>query len=485
MKILKLHCKRTWIPKYFIFCFPDIVIACIFEDGWVQRGNYCYLFRDQKQNFSNAVAECESFSADILMPKSIDIINDVTSICSEKIWIGLNGADDSEFLGDFRWVDGTALNYTNWKDGEEFDEEKLCAFMNDSQHTEWEVDKCSHKEYPFLCQKLNVEDQCLTNWTRSPNSDVCYHEMGLGTFSLATDNCSSINAEIVMPKTEEENIILAKILENRQISDIYIGLELDSTRRSFRWQDGTALSFTNWDDGNHEYWYGVASYISTCVSMSKSRNFSWYDSINCFDQNTIMCQCKLPIKDIPPNPNFVYCIDMLESTSTESNGESSHTVQSTESPYKVSIPTPDQTNASENSTLLLNILAYNGNTNSSWSTHTSTELPWNEKSFESTSAFGQKTRETTSLLGGQKTTVTRECFESCNCNESPTENELAIKLANLRSNLTIEKANLSSTIRKLTCADDQRASSRIMGYLGGFVVVIVVSFLLFMDLLSL
>ncbi|KAK3090006.1 hypothetical protein FSP39_008436 [Pinctada imbricata] len=438
----------------------------------------------QKQNFLDAVAMCESFSADILMPKSMDIINDVTSIWCDKIWIGLNGTDDSESIDDFRWIDGTALTFTNWKDEEEFDEDQLCTSMQDCGKTEWEIENCSQEEYPFVCQKLNVENQCLANWTRSPSSGVCYNEMGLGNFTEAMGNCSSINAEIVMPKTEEESKILTKILENRQIDNIFIGLELDTSRRSYQWQDGTPLSFTNWEGGNYEFWHFMAWHIDACVFMSKSWDYSWYDSIYCNLSNTIMCQCRLQVMDIPRNPNYVYCTDTLES-STERFGESSHTVQNTETSSKVSKSSLNQINTSENSTLLLKILAYSGNTNPTWSTHTKTELQWNQDSFESISAFGQKTRETTTLVWGQNTTVTRECFESCNCNESPTESELAHKLANLRSNLTIDKANLSSTIRKLTCADDQRASSRIMGYVGGAVVVIVISFLVFIDLLSL
>ena len=61
--------------------------------------------------------------------------------------------------------------------------------------------------------------------------------------------------------------------------------------------------------------------------------------------------------------------------------------------------------------------------------------------------------------------------------------ELALKVAELKKILTVDKEALSSTIRKKTSASDHRRSSQNMGFVAASIICIVFGFVVILDLL--
>ena len=61
--------------------------------------------------------------------------------------------------------------------------------------------------------------------------------------------------------------------------------------------------------------------------------------------------------------------------------------------------------------------------------------------------------------------------------------ELALKVAELKKILTVDKEALSSTKRKKTSASDHRRSSQSMGFVAASIICIVIGFVVILDLL--
>ena len=70
----------------------------------------------------------------------------VFAIFSDLVWIGLT--DDIK-EGQFKWVDGTAPNYTNWKPDQP-NTYGDCVDMD--THGEWDDVSCVKKARAFICQ---------------------------------------------------------------------------------------------------------------------------------------------------------------------------------------------------------------------------------------------------------------------------------------------------------------------------------------------
>ena len=68
------------------------------------------------------------------------------------------------------------------------------------------------------------------------------------------------------------------------------------------------------------------------------------------------------------------------------------------------------------------------------------------------------------------------------CKEEEKIGDIYEKIEETKKDMYVSKKTLSSTRRKLTCADDPRLSSKIMGVVGITVIVFVASFIVSSDI---
>lgn len=117
--------------------------------NWLDVGNsYCYSFMTQKENFESAVQFCEKQNATLPSFHSSDELNRLLPYirkAQSNLWIGLvQGVNET-----YEWLDGTALNFENWKTGEPSSTDERCTEIRHFDAL-WNDATCSVKNQ-FIC----------------------------------------------------------------------------------------------------------------------------------------------------------------------------------------------------------------------------------------------------------------------------------------------------------------------------------------------
>ena len=261
-------------------------------------------------NYATAKSRCAAWSGYIAMPKSLpenDLLKGMMrGALRRACWLGL---DDRKCEGAFIWGDGETLTgWNNWGDGEpnDYDKNEDCAHIR--TNGEWNDDQCT-KGFHYICQvpieemktecsvdpppenggsstsaeKIPIGDsveyfcddgyvasgdtlrtcqkngnlsgeavtcvkikQCPTPWISGPSSQ-CYRGYdALLNYADATEACKTLGGSLVMPKSpEEQSVAITARVNGRESS--WLGLDDIEIEGSWRWADGDALTWNNWN----------------------------------------------------------------------------------------------------------------------------------------------------------------------------------------------------------------------------------------------
>ena len=477
--ILKCECQ---IIQYSIQCRP----------GWIRGDKFCYNFSADRCEFQGAADKCRAYGSDLLMLKSEEEHNNFISFVSNNslyphiLWLGM-----TRYAGgsNFKWQDGSAVNYTNWRSGYPRDDEN-CVYMKD--YGELRSVYCDKNRY-YVCQVLPTEYECPDGWNRSFSQDICYKSLGLGTHHQAQNVCSTLSdarAEVLMPKTEEENAYLGTWMAENNIKNVITGLSRTTLLSTifWVWYDGEPLAwfdYTNWYPGT----YPLFAPYDSCVIITETGNYKWEHSVTfCGGTWDIVCQCRLPSLINVGTINQIYCLTPTEST--------------TEGITTESITTRDITTAkatTENDAPTSNIPNYTVSNAMTSTLHATVDsdaptsnIPNHTVSDATTSTSPATVDDSIWTSYGpytsQQSTSASECYKECQCSVEArplTSKQLEEKIQNIKTNLTLETSTLSKTIRRMTCADDPRPSSKYIGFVGGGIMLLVLGILILIDTMTL
>lgn len=113
------------------------------------------------------------------------------------------------------------------------------------------------------------------------------------------------------------------------------------------------------------------------------------------------------------------------------------------------------------------------------STATETSPQINTQVQTSSTSDPQTTTSQNNASQDNERNVTCLCTKVCHV--SYTSDDLQTKVQNIKQNLTVDTSVLSATVRKLTCAEDTRPSSAVIGYTGGIILVLLVLMIISLD----
>ena len=265
-----------------------------------------------------------------------------------------------------------------------------------------------------------------------------------------------------MPKSEVQNAYIGSWMAENNITNAIAGLSRSTILFTlfWVWYDGDVLDlfdYTNWYQGS----FPLFAPYDSCVIITETGNYKWEHSLTfCAGTWDIVCQCRLPSLINSGTINQIYCLTPTEST--------------TEGITTESLATRDGTTA--------RATTQNDAPTSNIPNHTVSDI------MASTSPATVDGSMWTSYDTSSQSTISSACYKECQClveTRLLTPKQLEEKIQDMKTNLTVETSTLSKTIRKLTCADDLRPSSKYIGFVGGGIMLLVLGILILIDTMTL
>ncbi|XP_041036069.1 C-type lectin domain family 17, member A-like [Carcharodon carcharias] len=118
--------------------------------GWKIHNQHCYRFSTDTVNWDSAKQLCESQTSHLIIINTEQEQNFIMKYLENKpggYWIGLT---DGESEGNWKWVDGTPVSFTQWDQGEpnNWNDNENCASIRASG---WNDYICSDR-FRFICE---------------------------------------------------------------------------------------------------------------------------------------------------------------------------------------------------------------------------------------------------------------------------------------------------------------------------------------------
>ncbi|XP_051919357.1 lymphocyte antigen 75 [Hippocampus zosterae] len=249
------------------------------------------------------------------------------------LWIGLSNQEAGRET--YEWSDGTSYQYkadiSESVEGASADERDVggCVFVMPSGA--WVRSSCytlldgaicynTNTSTPFQKAKLQARAQVnscpqgngTSKWVQ--RDDRCYaFDMSFYNYSVydmqrAKSICQSMGAQLLAIKSKEDNDFVAKYVSDDPLitSRVWLGLDINAKGSPTGWEDGSALSYSNWKSG--ALVSAAQRKEAPCAIMATEDGGSWR-VVNCqASLSRVVCQTKAESSGSPVAVGFFVLI---------------------------------------------------------------------------------------------------------------------------------------------------------------------------------
>ncbi|XP_033107417.1 macrophage mannose receptor 1-like isoform X2 [Anneissia japonica] len=277
--------------------------------GWIEFNKRCYQFHGSIESdrfgWRDARDKCRNVGGDLVTIHDQRVNAFLTTKLKGldyRMWIGLSDLTTNK---QFRWTDGTTVDYTNWAGGEpnEAGGGEDCVELIGSEYQAglWNDNSCD-KMNGYICQDAfdsNAPEPPVTSTTCQSGYrqyyDGCFQYVdGSFEFSKAITTCTNLGngASIANVVDVYEQAFIEQIIGDNGGGETWIGMVDDKIAGEYRWVNGWPVWYTKW--GSNEPSYGPGE---GCVMIDAK---GYWDDTKCNDQHPVLC--KYSLAPIPTNP---------------------------------------------------------------------------------------------------------------------------------------------------------------------------------------
>ncbi|XP_071940909.1 macrophage mannose receptor 1-like [Antedon mediterranea] len=289
---------------------PDNIEYCG-QPNFRKYGDSCYMMDTTKRDFASARQLCENQNSELAsIPdgyEQVFVESLVYGNNNEPVWIGMI---DMKVEGEYMWLDGWPIWYTNWAENEPSKGPgEGCVRVNDDGT--WEDATCTSLHYP-LCKTTTAEKPvtpaprpgtCPTSeWI--PYGSHCYF-FGVSFTSIswaeAEFACSLNHAgHLASIHSRAQNEFIRANVQSFLGKSVWVGL-FRSDSGGFMWSDGTGVDYTFWEDGEPTMTHNGKH--ENCVELYPQ--FGYWNDENCNDGQAYVCEILkgAPVSSTDDGPN--------------------------------------------------------------------------------------------------------------------------------------------------------------------------------------
>ncbi|XP_042204150.1 macrophage mannose receptor 1-like [Homarus americanus] len=308
--LIKLSCSL----RLNLVCHRPLGVpeACDHSKGWNQIGDFCYKSSGDTASWAVGRRGCVEQEANLLTitgGQEQQHAYDFALSLHDKVWIGLA---ETKHPGEWRWSDGTKVNFTHWSHAQPVSLGGFGAAVVNNVDIDgrWEVERVTDN-YHYICKKKT--GGCVAGWEEF--AGACYYFItGNDDFLVWEDakaSCEDIGASLVVLETQDEDIFIRGHIPETE--SIWLGL-YSKPKEEFYWMNGATIASYNFSFMKQEDTrIALSSNSSKCVFFQVSvwdkglqKNSSWVP-VDCQEAKFYACEVPAGTSLSLAPPSDVHC----------------------------------------------------------------------------------------------------------------------------------------------------------------------------------